>query len=445
MSRKLMGAVVTTALLGFVAPAFAASASKDEIKELKAEIQKQESIIQKLEHRVDELEQQAAGSPAPVPEAAASTNTVQSNDNAFNPAISAVINGHYAAFTGHDTPVAGFASGDESRRPSQGLAIDEAEINLSSNVDDKFFAAVTASASEENGETSLDLEEAYAKTLGLPNGLGLKMGRFLEPIGYINDHHEHTDDFADRPLPNRVFLNNSYKDDGLLATWILPTEFYAETGIAALRAGGDFPTGGDHDSHPGAWLAYGRTGGDIGENQSWLASLSTVQARPRERTSNEDAVTFSGNSDLYAASLRYVWDPTGNSKQQEVTLQGEYFWRHENGTYNDAVAGTGDVNFDGNQSGWYAQGVYRFAPQWRVGARYSMVNPSDVPAGLANSALDSHGHDPWNAAVMGDWTNSEFSRFRLQFGHEEPAQGQTDNQVILQYIMAIGPHPAHTF
>src|SRR6185295_15397753 len=151
-----------------------------------------EAVIQKLVHRVDELEQQqAAAPPADAPETTASTNTVQSNDNAFNPAISAVINGHYAAYTGHDMPTGGFATGGESSRPSQGLGIDEAEINFSSNVDDKFFAAVTASASEEGGETELELEEAYGKTLGLPYGLGLKMGRFLQPVGYINDHHAH--------------------------------------------------------------------------------------------------------------------------------------------------------------------------------------------------------------------------------------------------------------
>jgi hypothetical protein len=80
-----------------------------------------------------------------------------------------------------------------------------------------------------------------------------------------------------------------------------------------------------------------------------------------------------------------------------------------------------------------------------VGARYSEVDPGDVPAGLTGSALDSGGHNPWNAALMGDWTNSEFSRIRLQYGHEEPAAGKQDDQVVLQYIMSIGAHPAHTF
>ena len=95
--------------------------------------------------------------------------------------------------------------------------------------------------------------------------------------------------------------------------------------------------------------------------------------------------------------------------------------------------------------GWYAQTVYKFLPKWRVGARYAQLYAGDTPAGLAGSALDSEGHDPWSGTAMIDWTNSEFSRARLQYNHEELADGQNDNQIMLQYIMSIGAHGAHAF
>ena len=45
---------------------------------------------------------------------------------------------------------------------------------------------------------------------------------------------------------------------------------------------------------------------------------------------------------------------------------------------------------------------------------------------------------------MIDYSNSEFSRLRLQLQHDE--SGLEDNdQVILQYIMSIGAHGAHEF
>ena len=46
---------------------------------------------------------------------------------------------------------------------------------------------------------------------------------------------------------------------------------------------------------------------------------------------------------------------------------------------------------------------------------------------------------------MIDWTNSEFSRLRLQYSRETLAADERDSQIMLQYIMSLGAHPAHTF
>jgi hypothetical protein len=170
-----------------------------------------------------------------------------------------------------------------------------------------------------------------------------------------------------------------------------------------------------------------------------------LQSDANGRQSNEDMVTFNGESRLYTADLRYTWAPTGNPRQRELTLQGEYFHRSEVGTYEDTAAGTGTVNFDDNSSGWYVQGIYKFGPAWRLGARYARMHASDVPAGLANSTLDSRGHDPDTISIMGDWTNSEFGRMRLQYNREELSSGARDNQIMLQYIMSIGAHGAHAY
>ena len=55
------------------------------------------------------------------------------------------------------------------------------------------------------------------------------------------------------------------------------------------------------------------------------------------------------------------------------------------------------------------------------------------------------GHDPYTVGVMTDWTNSEFGRIRLQYNREALSEGERDDQFILQYIMSLGAHPAHTF
>ena len=47
-------------------------------------------------------------------------------------------------------------------------------------------------------------------------------------------------------------------------------------------------------------------------------------------------------------------------------------------------------------------------------------------------------------SLMADWSNSEFSRLRLQFTRDE-AGFEGDNQWGLQYTHSIGAHGAHEF
>ena len=452
MSKKLLLAAASVALFS-ISPALAASDTDLEAlrNEIRAMQSAYESKIQELEQKVETLQTQqsqtaervAATEPA-AGNAVPATATRQVNDNSFNPEIGVILQGKYQSFSENSSEFAGFAVGEEAERGEEGFGIDETELNFSANVDNLFRGSATVALHEHEGETEVEIEEAYVETTSLPYGLQAKGGRFFSELGYLNSHHSHADDFADRPLPNRAFLDSNYGDDGVQISAVLPTEIYSEIGGGVYR-GDDFPGGGANGGDIGSWTAYGRVGGDIGDNTSWRLGASTLQVEGGERSANEDAVIFNGDSGLYIADARMVYAPTGNNAEQEITLQGEYFYRDEDGSYNDMDAGTGDVAYDDHQSGWYTQGVYKFHPQWRLGARYSQLYAGDVPAGLAGSALDDGGHDPWAASAMVDWTNSEFSRARVQFNREELAGGSKDNQIILQYIMSLGAHGAHAY
>jgi len=443
--EKFAGVAFVVTLISFTS-SFAHGATGDDIRLLHEELQslKQtyESRIAELESRLAQLEQQ---SPRTAPDNK-SGRTIYGNE--FNPSIGMILNGEYASFSRDESELTGFAAGEEGERGNESFSLGESELNLSANIDDKFYGSVTAAIVREEGEDIVELEEAYIQTLpgaGLPFGSTLKFGRALWTLGYLNEHHPHADDFADRPLPYRAFLNQAFNDDGMEFSYVLPTDLYAEIGGGVFR-GDDFPFGGAEGSGAGAWSAFGRVGGDIGDNQSWrLGGYLLNGEADGGRFAHQDQVIFVGDSDLYAADWRYIWLPTGNPRDKELLLQGEFFWRSEEGNYEDAGTGTGPVAFDDSAQGWYLQGVYKFRPQWRVGLRYSRLHHPGVPAGLADSALDSGGHDPVAWAVMADWTNSEFSRLRLQYNREELSGDQNDNQVILQYIMSLGAHAAHKF
>jgi hypothetical protein len=445
--------VASAALLTLLSSTSALAASDSDIQALRSEIQSMrqsyENRIADLEAKLKTVEKKQAAAPAQTAAAPVSTDASgrKTYDNSFNPSIGIILNGTYGAFSEKNSGVAGFALPGEGARGKEGLKLGESELNFSSNVDDKFRGSVTASFVNEDGEDGIEIEESFVETLpgmGLPTGMNIKAGRALWTLGYLNELHAHTDDFADRPLPYRVFLNNAYNDDGAEITYVLPTDFYSEIGGGAFR-GDDYPFGNASGSSVGAWSAFARVGGDIGDNQSWRVGGTMLSGDTSGRASNEDVVNFTGDSRFYAADLRYIWVPTGNAREQEVILQGEYFWRNEDGSYEDTDAATGAVAFDDHTSGWYAQAVYKFHPQWRVGTRYSRLETPAVPVGLTGSMLDSGGHNPQAYAAMIDWTNSEFSRVRLQYNREDLAQGQNDNQILLQYIMSIGAHAAHKY
>ena len=437
----------SAALLTMLSATSTLAASDADIEALRAEInamkQTYEGRITELESKLSKVETAQASADNIVP-ATASRRVL---DNSFNPSIGVIFNGRYQSFSSGEGEIAGFAVGEEGERHGEGFAVDHTELNFSANLDDKFFGSATAAIAEHEGSIEIELEEAFVQTLpgaGLPDGLSVKAGRAFWTLGYLNEHHSHADDFADRPLPYRVFLDGVFNDDGAEASYLLPTDIYAEIGTGAF-AGADHPFGGSGDDDIGAWSAFARVGDDIGDKHSWRLGAYYLGGQAEGRTSNEDVVNFTGDTDIYAADLRYTFAPTGNAREQELTLQGEYFWRNEDGVYEDTDAGTGAVAFDDSSSGWYVQGVYKFAPQWRIGTRYSQLQAADAPAGLVGSALDSAGHDPEAYAVMLDWTNSEFSRVRAQYNYEELTNGQYDNQFILQYVMSLGAHGAHKY
>lgn len=374
------------------------------------------------------------------------TNIRNIYDNQFNPSNGVILNGKYSNFSKESSEIAGFAIGEEGKREKEGFSIYESELNFSSNIDDKFFGSMTAAIVREDGEDKIELEESFIQTtpgFGLPTGLAFKAGRAFWTLGYLNEQHVHSGDFAERPLSYRAFLNKAFNDDGVQISYLLPTDFYTEIGSGLFR-GDDFPFNGGDGT--GNYSAYFRIGSDIGERQNWRIGGYLLSGEAKSgRVTNEDTITFIGDMDLYVADLKYHFAPTGNAKNQELTLQGEYFYRNEKGTYEDTEIGSGKVNFDDNSSGWYLQTVYKFKPQWRIGLRYSELLSADMPAGLSGSILDAKGYNPKSYSTMIDWTNSEFSRIRLQYNHEELSQNNHDNQIILQYVMSFGAHPAHKY
>ncbi len=416
---------------------------REELQQLRSEY---EARITQLEQRLSAAERASAES-AMAPDVGSGGSAI--SDKAYNPAISLILNGRFEthSFDESTRDIPGFQLGGEAGAWDQGLLLGESELNLQANIDDKFFASATLALESEDGETGVALEEAFLQTLALPAGFTLKAGQFYSGVGYLNGMHPHATSFLGDPLPYRTMFGGRLADAGVQLNWTAPTILYTQLGLEVL-AGNSFPGVGAAHNGRGIWTAFAKLGGDFNDSNSWLASLSYVSADAIERDSGgttadsgTDAL-FTGDSNTWMGSLVWKWAPYGNPRERAFRFTAEYLARTEQGSL-DLAGVTG--SYDGDQRGYYVESVYRFHPQWSIGARYDTVSSNNLVTGLAVPIpLGDSSYDPKRISAMVDFWNSEFSIIRFQYTRDKSTP-TTDNQFMVQYIMSMGAHGGHSF
>jgi hypothetical protein len=369
--------------------------------------------------------------------------------NEFNPAISLILDGQYSHYSNdaEDYEISGFPLDEEAELTPEGFSLDETELTASANVDDQFYAFTDVVFVDTEGETEVELEEAWFETLGLPAGFVIKGGKFLSAIGYHNRFHPHSWDFADEPLAYRAMLGGAYDDVGVQARWVAPTDLFLELGGEGFR-GANYPAAGSGNDGTGAWSLFAKVGGDVGISHSWKAGLSWLHYDVDDEGLDLDdgSLLLNGNGDVYIAEFVWKWAPNGNNRLRNFKLAAEYLHRKEDGDADfESDAGNQPGGYDTDQDGFYVQGVYQFMPRWRVGLRYDWLSADNRTPGItAQTPFDGDDRDPDRYTIMVDFSNSEFSRLRLQVA-EDNSSPDSDTQIILQYVLSIGAHGAHQF
>lgn len=446
-------------------------AAADDLKSLREEIaqmkQAYEQRIAALESRVKEAESASTQAKATADKAAAQTiRAGEGKANAFNPEIGLVLQGQYKNMKDvAERQVSGYwSAGHDHGAEKRGASLEHSELMFSANIDPNFRGVARLAVT---GDGEVEVEETSVSTLGLGNGLNVKAGRFASDISYQNAQHPHEWDFADATLMQKVLFGaEGYRQDGVQVKWLAPTPFMLQFG-AELGRGANFPGTDRNKNGSGAGAIFVKTGGDVGASNSWQAGLSFLNTKAADRethfedvAANEVQGYFSGKSRTAVADFVWKWAPNGNVSSQSLKLQGEVFRRTETGelSCNDeaAVSATCTGNSLGElktrQTGGYVSAVFQFMPKWRAGYRHDWLGKGSksFDAATVFAALDPANHyfadfKPRRDSVMLDWSNSEFSRLRLQFARDRAMMGVTDNQVTLQYIMSLGAHGAHKF
>lgn len=375
--------------------------------------------------------------------------------NVFNPKISLILDSLYAQ-RADNTPadIAGVLRSPDSDFATQGFSLGETELVAESNIDDQWHGWATLSLAPEGG---ISVEEAYANTLALPYGLAAKIGRFKSELGYQNHVHAHAWDFVDAPLAYRALLNTQVQDDGVQLRWVAPTDLLLEIGGEALR-GSAFPNGGDNRGGVNAFTGFLHLGGDAGKGGSWRIGLSHLHGNADKRatgdaTTNDD-VLFTGTNDVSVADFVFKWAPGGNNTITNLVVTAEYFHGRELGdlTFDQNPGPSIASAYQGLKDAAYGQIVYQFMPRWRAGVRYDWLTSNNrigtpAPANASFRTLADNSLDPQRGSVMVDFSNSEFSRIRVQYNSDatRPGPNNRDDQFYVQFIYSLGAHPAHQY
>ena len=125
-----------------------------------------------------------------------------------------------------------------------GFTVQNVELSLGATVDPYFDAQANIIFLIDNeGETVVELEEAFMTTRNLPWGLQVKGGQYFTEFGRQNPQHPHTWAFVDQPVVlSRFFGGDGLRSQGARVSWLAPTPWYSELNLGAQNANGETVT-----------------------------------------------------------------------------------------------------------------------------------------------------------------------------------------------------------
>jgi hypothetical protein len=394
-------------------------------------------------------------------------------------------------------------AGDHDPR-QRGFTLQQAELSLRGAVDPYFDGeAHLLYGIDPEGETKVELEEAFATTRMLPFGLErqgfqLKVGHFLTEFGRQNAVHPHAWDWLDQPVVlSRFFGGDGMRAPGARVGWLTPLPWYSEVFVGAQNAKGetmvsflandevfdDRPIGGREFSGTrvrglddlvflGRWV----NGFDL--SPTWSAQIG-VSGLVGPNATGPD-----GRTHLFGADAVVKWRPLATDRGWPfVKLTAEFLHRNYQADSflacgppdpepeEDPLISPDDDDFDDPEEieppnrdtcpdrlfvagdrlrdwGGYAEILWGFRRGWALGLRGEYASGEGDSLGPYGSReADPFRDDRLRISPLLVFHPSEFSRIRLQYNydHADHLRSGSAHSVWAGLEILFGSHPAHAY
>ncbi len=328
----------------------------------------------------------------------------------------------------------------------RGFTVQNLETTFDGAIDPYFKGQANIIFQIDNeGESLLEVEEAFLASMSLPLNLQAKAGTFFTEFGRLNPFHPHAWDFADQPLVNGRFLGpDGLRGPGARLSWLAPTSNYTELFFTVQNSQGETA-----HSFRNEEALFGRAGVETS-----VRGMEDMLYTPRITTSFDvtDETTV-----LLGASAAFGPNSTGTDK--DTLIYGlDMFWKWKPGSAcggfpfvtwqtevmgrrfeagEDVDAGLPDETMD--NWGAYSQIAWGFKKRWVAGLRGDYVDGEE-------EASDPLGLERYRVSPNLTFFPSEFSKIRLQYNYDDILGNDTsEHTVAVQFEFLLGSHGAHKF
>jgi hypothetical protein len=303
---------------------------------------------------------------------------------------------------------------DKGGFDSDGLSLQEAELQFMSDIDPYWRASALFSVAKEGSDWKFEPEEVFAETTALPY-VSLKAGKFKAAFGKHNILHTHTFPFIDAPEVNTLLLGEEgLNEAGISASVLFPhVPWFMEWTLQVLKGDSEVLFKSD-SSKDFAEVLHLKNLFDLSDSTTLEFGASTALG----------ANSLNGNTSAFGGDLTLKYRPSSGGKYRSIVWAVEYLNLNRSMFLELAKV-----------DGFSTWTLYQFAERWNAGLRYDLVGAfqkKETP------------HIQKGSVIIG-FNFSEFSGLRAQYDYSDRGLGEKVHHFGLQLNMTMGAHPAHAY